>query len=378
MDHPAALVLIAFGFGVAVTAVFCVVIYNAVKSSRSVLAMNVERIPEGVVDVVMALDSGGIILDRSNRVLEASSGALRLGLVAGEELSHKSLITIAEEAREAGEPLTRILEVSRGRFADATQMLLHVRAAPLGVRYVLLLIDDRTEEERLNSVRRDFIANVSHELKTPVGAISLLADAVEAAGDDLERVRSFTRRLQHESHRLGAMTKEIIDLTRIQAEDPLARPETVEIGAIVDAAIDANRVAADAKSIRLSGRVVDDVEVLGDPHMLTMALNNLVTNAVSYSQEHTHVGVGARVEGDLIEIAVTDKGIGIDPADQQRVFERFYRVDQARSRQTGGTGLGLSIVKHVVKSHGGTVSLWSRPGHGSTFTMRLPYVKPQA
>lgn len=370
--------LAAFGFGVVVTALFCLVLYKSVQSSKSVLAMNVERIPDGVVDVVMALESGGIILDRSNRVLEASQGALRLGVIAGDELTHKGLIALAEEARMEGEPRTRMLEVHRGRFADSTQLLLQVRATPLGVRYLLLLIDDRTEEERLNSVRRDFIANVSHELKTPVGAISLLADAVEAAGDDLERVRSFTRRLQHEAQRLGTMTKEIIDLTRIQAEDPLADPDTVQISDVVEAAIDANRVAADAKSIRMSARVIDDVAVLGDFHMLAMALKNLVSNAVSYSPPHTHVGVGARVEGDLVEIAVTDKGIGIDPADQQRVFERFYRIDQARSRQTGGTGLGLSIVKHVMNSHGGTVTLWSRPGHGSTFTLRLPYAKPHA
>ena len=370
--------LAAFGFGVAVTALFSVVLYKSVQSSKAVLAMNVERIPEGVVDVVMALESGGIILDRSNRVLEASTGAIRLGLVAGEELAHKSLVALAEEARDAGEPVTRDLEVNRGRFADAAHVQLRVRAAPLGVRYLLLLIDDRTEEERLTSVRRDFVANVSHELKTPVGAIALLADAIDAAGDDLERIRGFTRRLQHESQRLGDMTKEIIDLTRIQIEDPLQEPEAVVISDVVEAAIDANRVAAEAKSIRLSGRVIDDVAVLGSNHMLTMALSNLVANAIAYSPEHTHVGVGARVEGDLVEIAVTDKGIGIDPIDQYRVFERFYRVDQARSRQTGGTGLGLSIVKHVVKSHGGTVTLWSRPAHGSTFTMRLPYEKPIA
>ena len=366
--------LLAFVFGAAVGILMYWVIEFSSRRGRAALELSSESIPAGVVEVVQALESGGIILDRSNTVLQASRGAQLLGLVVGGQIAHKSIVAVINEARAEGQPVSRSLEIPSGRFADGQSLSLHVRAAPLGVKYMLLLVDDHTDEERLNSVRRDFIANVSHELKTPVGAIALLADAIQAAEDDLERVRGFTKRIHHEAERLGSMTKEIIDLTRIQAENPLDDPDLVPIAEVIEEAVDANRVAAEAKQIRISARVIDQATVLGDRAMLTMAVKNLVDNAIVYSAEGTHVGVGVRTEGELVEVSVTDKGVGIDVADQQRVFERFYRVDPARSRRTGGSGLGLSIVKHVVQSHRGTVSLWSKPGQGSTFTIRLPFV----
>ncbi|HIY67425.1 MAG TPA: two-component sensor histidine kinase [Candidatus Agrococcus pullicola] len=376
MQDPAVIVLITFAFGALVGLAGYWVIDYSERRGRAALELTTESIPSGVVEVVLALESGGIILDHSNTVLRASPGAQLLGLVADGKIVHSSILEVIDDSREKSAPVSRTVELTQGRFSDDQQIILHVRAAPLGAKYMLLLTDDHTEEERLNSVRRDFIANVSHELKTPVGAIALLSDAIDAAGDDLERVRSFTGRLRREAQRLGTMTKEIIDLTYIQTVNPLESAVPVKVADIVDAAFDANRVAAEAKRIRLTARVVEDVSVMGDQQMLTTALKNLVANAVTYSDDHEHVGVGVRRTEDGVEIAVTDKGIGIDASEQQRVFERFYRVDPARSRHTGGTGLGLSIVKHVTRSHGGSVSVWSKPGEGSTFTIRLPYVDP--
>lgn len=374
MQDPALIVLAAFAFGLLVGLGMYWVVDSSSKRGRAALELTTESIPSGVVEVVLALESGGIILNHSNEVLRASPGAQLLGLVKDGKIVHGQIADVLDEAREVGAPVSRTLEIADERIPQENPLVLHVRAAPLGVKYMLLLTDDHTEEARLNSVRRDFIANVSHELKTPVGAIGLLSDAIDASGDDLDRVRSFTRRLHQEAQRLGTMTKEIIDLTRIQTVNPLENAERVRISEVVEAAFDANRVAAEAKSIRFSSRIIDDVEVLGSRSMLTTAVKNLVSNAVAYSDDLLHVGIGVRVTDGMVEIAVTDKGIGIDQADQQRVFERFYRVDPARSRHTGGTGLGLSIVKHIARSHRGAVSVWSKPGQGSTFTIKLPYI----
>lgn len=345
---------------------------------RRAMALASEPIPDGVTDVVEALESVGVVLDASNSVLRASSGATSMGIVQGRELMSPEILELVADVRSSGEPASRDLDFRRGRFEDAQVLRLHARVAPLGSRFMLVLADDHTEQLRLEGVRRDFVANVSHELKTPIGAIALLADAIDAAADDPERVRAFTARLQSESTRLGRMAKELIDLSRVQADDPLDDAEPVEIETVVERAVDGVRVAADAKRIRLSTRVADSVTVMGDEALLVMAMSNLLANAVQYSPEGVHVGVGARLVGDLVEISVTDKGIGIAAEDVPRVFERFYRVDPARSRVTGGTGLGLSITKHIAVAHGGEITLWSKPGQGSTFTLRLPVAHIEA
>jgi two-component system sensor histidine kinase SenX3 len=251
-------------------------------------------------------------------------------------------------------------------------MHLVARAAPMGVRHVLLLAEDRSDAVRLEAVRRDFVANVSHELKTPIGAVGLLAEALQTAADDPEQVRRFAERLSTEAMRLGLITREIIDFSRLQAVDPLHEPTRVGVDAVLATAIDQNQVLAEARGVELVLAKRTRLEVLGDEGLLTTAVHNLVANAVQYSPAHSRVGVGARARNGAVEIAVTDQGVGIAPEDVERVFERFYRGDPARSRQTGGTGLGLSIVKHVAQNHGGDVSVWSRLGHGSTFTIRLP------
>jgi two-component system sensor histidine kinase SenX3 len=224
----------------------------------------------------------------------------------------------------------------------------------------------------VEEIRRDFVANVSHELKTPVGGISLLAEAVLDAKDDPQAVERFAQRILVESTRLTRLVQEIVDLSRLQVADTLHEPDLVDVGAVVTEAVDRVRVAAEARTIDLTLVAEEGLRVFGDRELLTTAVTNLVTNAVSYSEDGTRVGIGARRAGDAVHVTVTDQGEGIPAAEQERIFERFYRVDAARSRATGGTGLGLAIVKHIANNHGGEVSVWSQEGRGSTFTMTLP------
>ena len=241
---------------------------------------------------------------------------------------------------------------------------------------MLLLVEDLTEARRIEAVRRDFVANVSHELKTPVGALSLLSEAVMDAADDPEAVARFAGRMQIEATRLTSLVQEIIDLSRVQNDDPLEDAEPVAVDELVAEAVDRCRHPANAKQITMATVDAPDLYVWGHRGQLAAALGNLVENAVNYSPAHTRVGIAGRKVnapgGNMVEISVTDQGMGISPADRERIFERFYRVDPARSRATGGTGLGLSIVKHVAASHGGEVTVWSAEGQGSTFTLRLP------
>ncbi|MCR8671500.1 cell wall metabolism sensor histidine kinase WalK [Agrococcus sp. HG114] len=371
-------VLLALLLGFAIGALSVHLLGVAAQRGRQVMAIASEPIPDGVAAMVDVLESAGVVLDGSNQVLLASPGATTLDIVDGRTLRSHEILDAVRRVWRSGEVEVLDLVHRRGRIGTGTELHLRVRVAPLGNRFMLVLAADRTEELRLAGVRRDFVANVSHELKTPIGAIAVLAEAIEAAAEDPARVRSFAQRMQVEADRLGRMTKELIDLSRIQADDPLDRPERVGISGVIDAAIDRSRVLAEAKRMRIMPRVLDEAEVLGSTELITMAVQNLITNAVQYSPEATHVGVGVRVVDGIVEIAVTDKGVGIAPEDRERVFERFYRVDPARSRVTGGTGLGLSIVKHVAVSHGGEVTLWSRPGQGSTFTLRLPVAEKPA
>ncbi|HEX2301380.1 MAG TPA: ATP-binding protein, partial [Pseudonocardiaceae bacterium] len=231
---------------------------------------------------------------------------------------------------------------------------------------------DESDAVRLEATRRDFVANVSHELKTPVGAVALLAEAVLDAADDPHEVRRFSTKILNEATRLGALVTELIALSRLQGAERLPSLATVEIDEVVREALARCRLAAESAEIRITVDRPSGLLIDGDATLLVTALSNLVDNAVSYSPPGSPVSVSRRLANGYVEIAVTDRGPGIAPEYQERVFERFFRVDQARSRATGGTGLGLAIVKHVAANHGGDVRLWSRPGTGSTFTLRLP------
>ncbi|ROP58858.1 two-component system sensor histidine kinase SenX3 [Curtobacterium sp. ZW137] len=344
-----------------------------ITAERTARAADVaERtLPDGVAAVIATMHNPAVVVDPSNTVVAASPQALTVGLVIRRRLVHQELLDLVDRVRASGEMGAEDLELPRGRRGELVGYL-SFRAAQLGNRYVLLTADDLTESRRIDEVRRDFVANISHELKTPIGAIGLLSETLVAAADDPDHVRKFAGQLITESERLGALTKDIIELSRLQSVDTLDSSEEISIDKVVQAAADANEVVARARDIELVRAKKSKLRVMGDPGLLQVAVSNLIANAVKYSPDHTRVGVGVRSAKGFVEIAVTDQGVGIPEADLDRVFERFYRVDPARSRATGGTGLGLAIVKHVVGNHGGDVRVWSQPGKGSTFTIRLP------
>jgi two-component system sensor histidine kinase SenX3 len=240
----------------------------------------------------------------------------------------------------------------------------------------LVLADDQTAARRIDETRRDFVANISHELKTPIGAIALLAEAVEEAADDSAAVRKFAGRMGIESARLTDLVSQIIELSRLQSDNPLVDPEIVEIDGVLAEAVDRRRMDAERNRITLTVAGISGTRVLGSARQLEVAVGNLVENAIAYSDPGARVVVAAHVQArsddDYVEITVSDNGIGIPAAEVDRIFERFYRVDYARSRANGGTGLGLAIVKHIAAIHGGEVAVWSQVGQGSTFTIRIP------
>ncbi|WP_255770079.1 sensor histidine kinase [Pseudarthrobacter sulfonivorans] len=333
-------------------------------------------LPKGAAEVLAVVGRAFVVVDAIDGVVRASPAAYAYGLVRGHTVVHKELLDMTAGVRRDGVILEKKLELPRGPLGQGT-IIVQVRAAMLGEEYILLLADDRTEITRTEEIRNDFVANVSHELKTPVGAISLLAEALESSADDEQAVRRFAKRMHKESGRLAALVQDIIELSRLQGANVSQGGSAVDINAVIAEAVDRSQLPAESKKIKIVVGEHADARVYGDRDLLVTALRNLIDNAIRYSPENTKVGVGVRVKDGLIAVSVTDQGEGMTPEDQERVFERFYRVDAARSRHTGGTGLGLSIVKHVASNHGGEVTLWSRPGQGSTFTLRLPEMESQ-
>jgi len=333
-------------------------------------------LPDGAAEVLAVVGRAFVVVDAIDGVVRASPAAYAYGLVRGHTVVHQQLLEMTAKVRRDGVILEKQLELPRGPLGQGT-IVVQVRAAMLGEEYILLLADDRTEITRTEEIRNDFVANVSHELKTPVGAISLLAEALEASPDDEEAVRRFAKRMHKESTRLAALVQDIIELSRLQGANVAQQAHPVDINTVVAEAVDRSQLPAESKNIEIVVGGRTDAMVYGDQDLLVTALRNLIDNAIRYSPENTRVGVGVRARDGLVAVSVTDQGEGLSAEDQERVFERFYRVDSARSRHTGGTGLGLSIVKHVMANHGGEVTLWSQPGQGSTFTIRLPEMEGQ-
>jgi two-component system sensor histidine kinase SenX3 len=270
-------------------------------------------------------------------------------------------------ARRLGSPRLRTGPGSQRGAARSNEVAAGVVDAS---GYVVVIVDDVTERRRLEEMRRDFVANISHELRTPVGALSLLAETITAE-DDPDVVARLSGRLHAEATRLARIVDELLLLSHIESGLDEARP--VRIGDVVDAAIERTAGAAAAAGIEVESDVPDPaVEVPGDRAQLVSALANLLGNAITYSDPGAPVVVSATPVDRWLEVAVVDHGIGIPARDVERIFERFYRVDRARSRRTGGTGLGLAIVRHVVTNHGGVISVASTEGEGSTFLLRLP------
>jgi two-component system sensor histidine kinase SenX3 len=329
--------------------------------------------------VLQVLDQGVVVLDRDERAVLANPAARAMGLLSVDSLAVAEFGEVVRKAIITESAVQGAAELPLGGLGREP-VAVSLSAVPLVedgvVIAVALMVADVSEQRRLEAVRRDFVANVSHELKTPVGALTLLAEAIGDAADDPDAVQHFAARMQHEGSRLGRLVRELIDLSRLQGAEPLPGDQPVDVATLLAEAADRSRLAADNAGIAIRVSCPDQLIVTGSESQLTTAVANLVDNAVAYSQTGTSVSVSARGVDQFVEIAVSDQGVGIAEADQARVFERFYRVDQARSRATGGTGLGLAIVKHISTNHGGTVSLWSAEGAGSTFTIRLPRVHP--
>lgn len=324
--------------------------------------------------VVDTLRAGTMLVGSHDEVLTTNQTALAMGLARGSRVGFPELLELVRQTRASGEIFSGHIERERVPGVDAVSLM--GRVVPLEDGVVLVITEDESATQRVEAVRRDFVANVSHELKTPIGAISILAEAVEAASDDPEAVSRFAGRLQMESARLAELVGQIIDLSLLQSADPVASPEIVDVEDVIDEALARCREAADNRDVALSRFQDQPARVVGDRWQLSDAVTNLVQNAISYSEHRARVAVSVMTvdaqDERFVDIKVSDNGIGIPEAEQERIFERFYRVDYGRSRENGGTGLGLSIVRHIAAAHGGSVHVWSRPRHGSTFTLRLP------
>ena len=330
-----------------------------------------DDLPEGIAEVLAVLPSAAIVLDAGDDVVKASPAAYTFGLVRGHSLASPEMLRMVERVRSRG--LIEEIELEQKREqTDSVLRFLHARVAPLGTNFVLVLCDDQTESKRVDAVRRDFVANVSHELKTPIGAMALLAEAVTDFSDDPQAVERFGGRMQRESKRLTQLVQEIIDLSRVQDHTAPSATEKISAAEVVDDAADRARTRAEGKNIHIEVSPPGRMLIEGNYELLVNAVRNLIDNAINYSPDGTRIGVGVELVDERVEIPVTAQGIGLSTQDTERVFERFYRVDPARSRITGGTGLGLSIVKHIIATHGGEVKVWSRLGKGSTFTIVLP------
>lgn len=313
------------------------------------------------------------VVDRHQDVVLYNRRAAELGIV-DDRLLTEPVWDAAHATLTDGNPSTFDMppKMAAGRrripsVAGRTEFLEGHRS-----QFVVVFADDDSEHRRMEAARRDFVANVSHELKTPVGAMAVLAEALVESRDDPEAVENFGGRVVDEAHRLGKMVAELIDLSRLQGAERIRDPEPVDVDDVVAEAIRRAEAAAENAGIEIITDAPSGLEVAGDRMLLVTAVSNLISNAVNYSPERTPVSI-TRAAGDgAVSVRVTDRGIGIAPEHQARVFERFFRVDRARSRETGGSGLGLAIVKHIASDHGGEVTAWSMPGQGSTFTLRLP------
>lgn len=331
-----------------------------------------------LINTLENLDGEAVVLAPGEIPVFISKGIDRLGILKDGRIDSPELLATVRVVRRTNSKHTGRIDIPRGPIGEGIHELT-VNIFPLTAGdLVLVLISDESEAQRVHEVRRDFVANVSHELKTPIGALSLLSEAVLGAKDEPEAVEMFATRMQSESRRLTDLVQEIINLSRLQDSDPLQVAEQVDVSFIVKEAIDQSQITAESRNIAVTFQEGKDLVVWGDKDQLTMAVQNLVENAINYSPEATKVSVTSKEVDGIVEISITDQGIGIPESDLLRIFERFYRVDPARSRQTGGTGLGLSIVKHVASKHGGDVKVWSAENIGSTFTLLLPIYNKQA
>lgn len=330
------------------------------------------ELPQILISALLANENESLVLDENNQALFQTSGISAIGILREGNLISPEFLALVRLVRRTREMKSANLEIPRGPIGEGRRQL-HVTVALLDERgQVLIFLNDESEQQRVEAIRRDFVANVSHELKTPIGALMLLSEAVMGAKNDPAEVSKFAQKMQQESRRLSELVQEIINLSRLQSSDPLVSAYEVDIEEVVREAMNLSASIAEARRIEIDLNLNGDAVVVGDRDQLIMAIHNLIENAINYSPEGTRVTLTISEGEELVEVTVVDQGIGIPEEEQERIFERFYRVDPARSRETGGTGLGLSIVKHVALNHGGDIAVWSREGIGSTFALRLP------
>jgi two-component system sensor histidine kinase SenX3 len=329
-----------------------------------------------ILKLIQSLPDIVIWVDGDNKIKYASEVALNLNIAREDKIQIDALETLISMARKIDEPLVK--KVKAKRPLGIAKLNLDTWVMRLERGEVLLWAQNNSVVSRVETMRRDFVANISHELKTPVGALSLLAEAIEESGKDSESIQKFAKRIGPETKRLTNVIRDIIDLSQVQSDDPLASANPVEVDRVINDAVDAVQLLADLNNVEIAQVNEPDVKIVGDEYQLVMAIRNLLTNAITFSPASSRITVGAKLKDGVVEITVSDQGIGISLENQSRIFERFYRVDPARSRSTGGTGLGLAIVKHVCENHGGEVSVWSVPGQGSTFTMKFPQMEQES
>lgn len=326
---------------------------------------------EIIVAALDALPSGVVIADANGSVLFKNSSARAISGV-------RHIDVLVDEAVEAMVKSATSAETQHRRFdtAGSPSRAFDIRTKRLANGTIVATVEDVTEQSRIDTVRTDFVANLSHELKTPIGGIAALADTMIGEKDP-QVIERLTARIVDESYRLSRIVDDLLDLSRIEfggAEDW----EPVAISDVVNEVVARMQHESKRAGVTVEAKAPAGVNVVGDRMQLVSALQNLVSNAIKYSGDGKKVLVEVQATAELVSILVVDQGIGIAARDHQRIFERFYRVDRARSRSTGGSGLGLSIVRHVVSNHGGTVSVVSEEGRGSTFTIVLPRAESPA
>ncbi len=333
------------------------------------------EIPELLIKTLESLEAESLLVLPGEVIVYESENLSNFGLVKDGRVTSEELIALIRVVRRTNETHRGAIEIARGPIGEGKREIT-VSVTPLTEDgLILVLVSDESEVRRIDAVRRDFVANVSHELKTPIGALGLLSEAILGAKNQPEEVVRFATKMQNEAKRLTELVQEIIDLSRLQSSDPLQKAFPVEVEDVIREAVSQAQISSEARGIYVELGNFQAATVIGDRDQLIAAVHNLVENAINYSPENTKVSVTSAIKGELVEISVTDQGIGIAESELGRIFERFYRVDPARSRATGGTGLGLSIVKHVALNHGGDVKVWSKEGVGSTFSILLPIAK---
>jgi two-component system, OmpR family, sensor histidine kinase SenX3 len=368
----AAAVLVGLGGGFAIAAL--VMRRRAERTPRGPDAAGVVTVSKVLQAVVSAAPLGVVVVDQFRDVVVSNRRAGELSAVRDGLLDDR-VWEATQCTLDDGEDVEVDLSAPRGAADRRSGMSVQCHVRLLNAenpRLAVIYLVDQSEQARMEASRRDFVANVSHELKTPVAAMGVLAEALLESTGEPENVRRFAGKIHAESQRLASMVGELIELSRLQGAERLPDLVEVDVDSVVQEAISRHKVAADSADITIDTDLPSGLQVLGDQPLLVTALANLISNAIAYSPNGSTVSVSRRDRGDAVEIAVTDRGIGIALADQERVFERFFRADKARSRSTGGTGLGLAIVKHVAANHNGAIRLWSRPGTGSTFTLSIP------